>query len=432
MNALGLAFLVVASILLMSLPRRLAALPLLLSAAYMTYGQIVNIGPAHFTILRMLVVVGFLRVLFRGEHLTDGFHTLDKLVLLWAMVLLAMSPFHEYNAFVYRAGIIWTELGCYFLFRIFLQNLDDVRQIFLFLCAALIPLALMMLAEKFSGHNPFGSLGGVVSNSLVRDGHIRAAGPFSHPILAGTVGAVVIAMGVAVWKTSRRHGLAGVMAGVCIVFAATSSGPILTVLFTFIALIAWRFREHMRAIRWAIFGGLIALDLVMKDPVYFLMARIDISGGSQGYHRAQLIRSSIEHLPEWWATGTDYTRHWMATGIYANDRNSDITNHILGMGVLGGLPLLIVFLVILVYAFRDVGRALQQHCASSTDDQFFIWALGAVLFGFLMTFLGISLFDQSVVYFWLCLAAIQSIVRQPSANTATQRRAAARGQVSPR
>jgi hypothetical protein len=30
-----------------------------------------------------------------------------------------------------------------------------------------------------------------------------------------------------------------------------------------------------------------------------------------------------------------------------------------------------------------------------------------------MTFWSISLFDQSVLYFYLCLAAIQSIVRQP-------------------
>ncbi len=64
------------------------------------------------------------------------------------------------------------------------------------------------------------------------------------------------------------------------------------------------------------------------------MARIDIIGGSQGYYRAQLIRSSLEHLSEWWATGTDYTRHWMSSGIYANNRHTDITNHFLAMGVM--------------------------------------------------------------------------------------------------
>ena len=72
------------------------------------------------------------------------------------------------------------------------------------------------------------------------------------------------------------------------------------------------------------------------------------------------------------------------------------------------------FLAILAYSFRDVGRALAQCAASSTADQSLIWGAGALLFGFTMNFWSISLFDQSVIFFYLCLAAIQSIVRQPA------------------
>lgn len=413
MNVVGALVLLLASILMLTLPQRLAILPLLLAVTYMTRGQVMEIGPAHFDIPRLLVVVGFLRVLARGEHLADGLHGVDKLLLTWAVILIGMSAFHTSDTWVYRLGIVWTELGCYFLFRIFLQDLEDVRRTFMFLCVALFPLAALMLIEKITGHNPFGGLGGVVATSLVRDGHVRAAGPFAHPILAGTVGAAVIAMGLALRQTSRGRALAGLLSGGGIIVAATSSGPILTVLFIGIGVTVWRLRDNMRTVRWGIFMGIIALDIVMKDPVYFLMARIDISGGSQGYYRAQLIRSSIDHLSEWWATGTDYTRHWMASGIYANDRMVDITNHLLAMGVMGGLFLMMVFIAILAYSFRDVGRALQQHSEASIDRQQFIWTLGALLFGFLMTFWSISLFDQSVLYFYLCLAAIQSIVRQP-------------------
>ena len=46
MNALGAAFLALYSLLILMLPRRRAALPLLLCAAYMTEGQLVEIGPA--------------------------------------------------------------------------------------------------------------------------------------------------------------------------------------------------------------------------------------------------------------------------------------------------------------------------------------------------------------------------------------------------
>ncbi len=415
MNGVGGLVLVLASILMVTLPRRLAILPLLLAATYMTRGQVLEIGPADFTIPRLLVVVGFLRVIARGEHLPDGLHGVDKLVLTLAAILIGMSTFHTSDAWVFRMGLVWTEVGCYFLFRIFLQDREDVQSTFMFLCVALLPLAALMVIEKVTGHNPFGGLGGVVEYSLVRDGRVRAAGPFAHPILAGTVGAMAIAMGLAVWKISRRHAWAGLFSGAGIIFAATSSGPIMTVVFIGVGLAAWRVRDRMRTVRWGILTGLIALDIVMKDPVYFLMARIDISGGSQGYYRSQLVRSSFQHLSEWWASGTDYTRHWMASGIYANDRMVDITNHFLAMGVMGGLLLMAVFIAIIVYSFRDVGRGIKQHAEASIDQQFFIWMLGALLFGFVMTFWSISLFDQSVLYFYLCLAAIQSVVRQPRA-----------------
>lgn len=416
MSAFGAVFLITAAVFLIALPRRLAALPLILTAAYMTYGQLVILGPANFTILRILVAVGFLRVLLRGEHLPDGLHTVDKLILTWAAFLMVTSVFHEFSGWIYRSGLVWTEVGCYFLFRVFLHDLDEVRRFFLILCVALVPLGLLMLLEKFTGHNPFGFLGGVMSNSMVREGHVRAAGPFSHPILAGTTGAMVIAMGLAVQRVSFTRAVAALIGGGCMVLAATSSGPILTVFAVMLGLVFWHVRYRMRVVRWGLLFGIIGLDLVMRDPVYFLMAHIDITGGSQGYYRAQLIRSSIQHLSEWWATGTDYTRHWMASGIYDNDRMVDITNHFLAMGVMGGLLLMAVFITIVAYSFRDVGIALGQHAQAPAEDQIFIWTLGALLFAYVVTFFSISLFDQSIVFFYLCLASIQSCGRQRSAS----------------
>jgi hypothetical protein len=158
----------------------------------------------------------------------------------------------------------------------------------------------------------------------------------------------------------------------------------------------------------------------MEDPVYFLMARIDITGGSTGWHRAQLVRASIEHLDEWWAVGTDYTRHWMPSGIHANEIHADITNHFLGMGVLGGLPLLILFVLMLSAAFRAVGRALRENEGRSPARDFLIWTLGAMLFGEVMSFWAISFYDQSVSFFYLVLAALGAI-RLPVAMASKER-----------
>ena len=412
MNGLGVAFLAIAGALILTLPRPLASLPLLASALYMTGAQVLEVGPANFTVPRLLVALGFVRVLVRGEHLVDGLHTVDRVILLWAAVLLGMSAFHTSDAWLYRSGLVWTEVGCYFLFRIFMTDIGDVRTVSRFVCIAIAPVALLLLLEKASGHNPFAVLGGFNATALVRDGHVRATGPFAHPIFAGIVGALGIGLGFALRKRHALASLTGILAGSAMIYAANSSGPILMVVFIVLARWLWLLRDHMRTVRRASVLGLLALSVAMNDPFYFLMSRIDISGGSQGYFRAQLIRSSIEHLGEWWAVGTDYTRHWMATGIYANARHTDITNHYLAMGVLGGLPLMVIFVALLALSFRDIGRALEQRTSGPVEDRLLIWSIGTLLFGFVMVFLSISMFDQVVIFYYLTLAAVQAAVRK--------------------
>ena len=409
MNAIGLVFTLVASAFLFALPRRWAAIPLLLGAAYMTTGQVLEIGPAHLTVLRILVLVGIFRVLIKSERIANGMNSVDRMLILWAVFLIGSSVFHTSNAWVFRAGIVWSDLGCYFLFRVFVQDWEDVRRIFKVLCVVLVPIAVLMLLEKSIGKNLFAVLGGVNEVPDLREGHFRAQGPFAHSILAGTVGATCFPMALYLWKDHRKHALVGLFAAAGIVFASTSSGPIMMVLFILFGLVLWKVRKSLRAIRWLALTAVIALDAVMKDPVYFLMARIDITGGSTGWHRAQLIRSSIEHLDEWWLGGTDYTRHWLATGIYANQIHTDITNHVLAMGVMGGLPLIFLFIMILVATFRAVGRALRENESASLEHLFIIWVLGAILFGHVMNFFSISLFDQSVVFFYLILASIGAV-----------------------
>ena len=394
----------------MTLPRRWAALPLLLSVLYMTRGQMWDVAGANLTVLHIVVAAGLLRVWIRGEGLADGLRGVDRVMLLWAALLLGTSAFHAYDGWLFRSGRVWIELGSYFLLRVFLQDLEDVRRLFKALAVAMLPLALLMLVETTIELNPFGDLGGVNPEPTVRAGHIRAQGPFAHPILAGTVGAAAIGIGLALRSSARAHSNAAFAAGAAIVAAAASTGPILMVAFMILARAAWWLRDHMRELRWSLVAGVLALAAVMNDPVYFLMARVDISGGSQGYFRAQLIRSSLAHLSEWWSTGTDYTRHWMPTGIYANERHTDMTNHFLQMGVMGGIVLAAVFAWVLVLSFRDIGRALRADVAAPQAERILVWSLGALLVGYFMTFWSISLFDHSIVLYILVLASIQAVM----------------------
>lgn len=409
MNAIGWIFTLIASLFLLALPRHLAGIPLLISAAYMTRGQEIELGLAHFPVVRILITIGFIRVIFKGERIVGGMNQVDRFLIIWAIWLIGSSIFHTSGAWVFRSGIIWTDLGCYFLFRIFIQNWEDVRRNFKILCIIIIPVSAAMLMEKMTGNNYFAALGGVNAMASLRDGHFRAQGPFAHAILAGTVGAACLAMALYLWKDHRKYAVAGLFSSVGIVFASTSSGPIMMVLFILFGLIIWKVRQHLCAIRWFILIAVIALDVIMKDPVYFLMARIDFGGGSKGWHRARLIQSSMEHLNEWWLIGTDYTRHWMPTGIHANEIHTDITNHLLGMGVMGGLPLMLIWVMVIVAVFSQIGKMLRQNENMPIEQQFLIWTLGAIMFGHTINYFSISYFDQSIVFFYLVLASISAV-----------------------
>ena len=75
--------------------------------------------------------------------------------------------------------------------------------------------------------------------------------------------------------------------------------------------------------------------------------------------------------------------------------NTDITNYYLKMGVIGGLPLMLAFVWILLTTFRLVGRGIEEMYHDDEDSIFACWCIGAALFAHSVTFLSVSYFDQN-------------------------------------
>jgi hypothetical protein len=374
----------------------------------MTIGQGIEIGSFHFNVIRMLVLSGMLRVLIRRERLAGDMNGLDWLMLAWAAWAMISSVFHKDPsvALVYRLGLIYDSLGIYFLLRIFCQSLDDVKNLCYFVAILLIPVAIEMIYEKAAFNNLFSFLGGVPDIPQIREGKIRAFGPFTHPILAGTVGAVCLPLVICLWRQHRKMAIVGIVACLSMIIASASSGPLMSAMAAIAALFMWRYRHRTRLARWLAIIGYILLDIIMKDPAYYVMARIDLTGGSGGWHRAALIESAFRHLHEWWLGGTDYTRHWMGSGVSWSPDHTDITNYYLHMGVIGGLPLMLLFIAILFKGFCFVGQAQRRSSELSVESRFMFWALGSALFTHTVTSISVSYFDQSFLFIYLTLAAI--------------------------
>jgi hypothetical protein len=411
MNAFPLAFCFVTAFALAVMPRRWAPLPLLIGSCYMTLGSGVEVGPFNFPIIRILVAVGIVRVILRRERLAGGANSLDGLMIAWTGWALLSGLFHHdvTGTLVHRLGLTYNACGVYFLVRIFCQTLDDLTTILGITAILLVPLSIAMLSEAMTGRNLFAALGGVQALSEVRDGRIRAQGPFAHSILAGTVGAASLPVMCGLWLRSWKTALAGVIACSVMVFTSGSSGPILSAVAGIAGLFLWRWRNQMHVVRWVALLSLISLEIVMKAPAYYLLARIDLTGSSASWYRAYLIETAFAHLSEWWLVGTDLTRHWMHNAVGWSADHIDVTNYYVNMGVWGGLPLLGLFVATLVRAFYLVGAGVRHGAELSMSSRFVIWTLAASLFSHAVTFMSVSYFDQTVVFLYATLAAIGSL-----------------------
>lgn len=412
MNPFAAVFFVICAIALMTVPRKWAPVALFIGCCYMTMGQGISLGGISLPIYRMLLVVGLLRVMVKGERLTGPKNPIDKLILWWAGWVVLASFFHDWDIGsgpVYAAGYAFNLVAIYFLIRIWCTDLHDVTALLVVIAFLLVPIALEMVSEKITKTNQFSVFGGVPYSVDIREGKYRAQGPFRHPILAGTVGATCLPLFIGIWKRHRFAGTVGIVAGMGMALTCASSGPIMTAMAGMFAVIMWRFRNLTKAARLAAVAGYFGLAIVTGEPGYYMMKRIDISGGSTGYHRARLIESAIEHLGEWWLFGTDFTRHWMETGVSFSPNHADITNYYLVFGVTAGLVAVALIIAILIIAFRWVGEVYRAHFEDTPEDSFMIWCLGAGLFAHATTSISVSYFDQSLVFFWMNVAVISSM-----------------------
>ncbi|NLG17667.1 MAG: hypothetical protein GX556_10090 [Fibrobacter sp.] len=406
---------------MLSVTRKHALMITIAAVTIIPMGSI-SIGAVSLYPARIIIIFGTIRVLFRKEYVEGPLNNVDKMVLLWAalMVVTGIAVPRADASIISRFGFVYDAVGIYFLFRVWIKNTCDILAVAKTAAITFCIIALLMLYEKAKGFNLFSHLGGVSPYPTVRDGKIRCNGPFVHSILAGTVPATSLAWFIVL---NFQNGIKkiyiylGICASVSIILLSTSSGPIMSLLLVIIALCAWPLREKMKLVRYGILISLFSLNFLMNSPVWYLIAKIDLTGSSTGWHRSELIDSSIRHLGEWWLAGTDYTRHWMPSGVTWSERHTDITNQYVKNGVNGGLATMLTFIMMIVYGFRIVGKAMAILQQDKIGNKILVWTLGSTLFAHTITFLSVCYFDQSYVYFYLTLAMIGALYTQYSSES---------------
>jgi hypothetical protein len=428
----ALLVLLLAVLLLWVLPRRYCFIPLLVAAIFIPSVQVVIVSGLHLTLTRILIGSAWLRLLWMrfgsGGPSMPRWQTLDSLMLAFYAAGAITFPilWGDSGALVNRLGLMYNAFGIYFFMRYVLRDAHDLDRLAKTFAWLLVIVAVFMAAEQLTGRNAFSVFGGVYDFTQIRDGRLRSQGPFAHPLTAGAVGATLFPLMLGLWWQGRKNrisALLGASAALVIVVSSMASTSFLALAAGIFALGMWPLRRYLSWFRWGTVATLVALHMVMKAPVWALIARIDLTGSSSGYHRYLLVDQFIRRFGEWWMLGTRHTAQW-GFDMW------DTANYYVTAGTEGGLIGLALFLAILWVSFRGLGRA-RRAFAAEPEHARRLWVLGAMLFAHAVAFFGIGYFDQSSLLWYAELAMIAVAVSLRPVAVASAAVAASTGSLLP-
>jgi hypothetical protein len=414
----GLAALILTTVMVLMLPRKSVIVPLLLFLILIPGQQFVIAG-FHLFASRIVLILGCMRFLFKSgpirRTLAAGFTPIDKVFLAWAICrsIAFVLLYRQGSAFANQVGFLWDALCGYFLIRCLVRDVADIRRIAKVFVVIAVIVAACMIYEHFKLTNIFGVfLGGQIA-PRIREGKIRCRGPFEQEIIASVFGGTLVPFFLWLWTTPKAKiaTVIGLISSVVITLTASSSTGISAAAIGVGTLCLWPLRKHTKKMRWMLVGVIAALALVMKAPVWFILAHVDLVGGSTGWDRANLIDQCIRHFSSWWLVGTADNDTW---GFFT----FDLCNQFVAEAVQGGLATLILFLVLITRSFRRLGEA--GKASTDKSQQWLLWSIGCILCAHIAGFFGISYFDQVKDWWYLTLSMIPAAAMAVRASTEQQ------------
>lgn len=411
MNPIFIAISAILCIAQLTLPRKYAFAPLLIAGAHLSQTEILpELSPA-----RIIILIGIIRAAKDG-HLNFSIRSIsDRIAMVFAFYFMLSSIGHDPNdivtrPFVYRTGFALNVIGTYIYGKSYIGNIESVKNYAFVILLILIPLSVAMTHQKKTGFNPYSIVGSSSEYTLSRDGELRASGPFRHAILAGCCGATALPFALLLLRQKRKaSAIALIFTATAIVFACSSSGPIAAIGISVLAIPVWYFRHKIPTMIVVAIMISILYGVAKGRAPWFIMSGMDFTGNSTGWHRAELISQSLKHLDEWFLFGSDYTRHWMSSGMRRDPNHSDLTNYYIYLGVLGGLPSTLCFMSLIAIAFKRTYQLINLESLVDEDKRFAIWTMAVSLAAHALSLVSIAYFDQMYIFLYISLGSLTSL-----------------------
>ncbi len=381
-------------------------LPILIVLCDISNAQRITIAGLDFPFSRLLVITVWLRIFIRQELEGFKFCKADMLLLMWLMARTFVYGLQwgDRQAVILQLGSAFTTCGFYFMARVFIRDIEDIKQFGRQLALIALPTAIFFAIEWVTARNYFSIFGGVELFSRIREGRLRCTGAFTHPLIAGYFWGVAIPFMATLFDSKgwhRKIAYTGISSALMIVVSTASSTPILG-LFAFG--LGWCFYFIRSLILYIILGTTLTigvLHIYMRAPVWHLISRINVIGGSTGAHRYRLINAFLTNVSDWFFLGYKYTGNWG----YGLD---DVTNEFIVQGVRGGIVTLVLFVIFMGYVMALLQRRTRQ-ASEVFSERFVTWNIWAALFMQGCIFFALAIFGQAALMFYLTLGTAVSL-----------------------
>jgi hypothetical protein len=399
-----LVLLIVSCILIIFKNNRHSIFLMIFLSIMIPIGQRIEIFSLNFQLFRVLILAGWIKVIFQENLKLKKLEKIDKVLILWVIISFIVYIIHQnsIDAVKNRLGFAYDAIGVYFLYRILINSKEDINTICNALAIVSAIIAVCMFVEQLTGKNWFYIFGGVHQFDPIRMGRIRSQGPFAHSINAGVFGAIMFPLYFSMWRHkwgSAFWGIIGTLSAFVLVITSSSMTPIVAIFSGFVALSFWPLQKSMRIIRYCIIFTAVFLQIIMISPLWILIKDVAFIKGSSGLHRFELVNNLIKHFDDWYLTG------YSSPGVWGH-KMGDLANQYYLEAMTGGVFKLALFIIIIVHGFSIIGKTINIIKDASSQKE--LWALGSSFFINVVAFFGISYWDQMIFVWYLLLALITS------------------------
>jgi len=398
---------VMAVVLILALPRHKVIPPFLLAFLSIPIGQVIVLGGVHFTMHQILILTVLARMAaFPGSasegRFAGGFNALDRVVVLWSLsaFIVVSLQWIETQATIKSLGDLIVSLGGYLAVRFLIPDREALLRTVKVLAVICVIQGACMVSEQFTHQNVFSFAG--AASPTIRDGHIRSEGVMGS-LWGGVFGGVLVPMFFWLWKEgkSRMAACVGLTGATAMAFASHASTSWLACGAALGGLCFWPLRRQMRLLRWGIVVTLVGLHLVMHGPVWSLIEKIDLTGGSSNYHRYMLVDNCVRHFSDWWLLGYKNYGDW-GFDMW------DLCNQFVAVALTGGLITLILFIAIYSRSFAAIGNA-RKEVEGDRAQEWLLWCLGSSLFANVMASFGINYMVHLAMALFAVLACVSVV-----------------------